>query len=46
MELTISQIENITDGLKNAGYDVSELDNDQIAMIVQIIIDAIDPENI
>jgi hypothetical protein len=45
MEITETQAEIIGDGLRLAGFDISEMDNDQIAMIAQIVLDAVDPEN-
>lgn len=44
MNLTITQLEYIADGLKSAGYDVSHLDNDQLALIAQCVIDALEIE--
>jgi len=45
MEITERQAESIGDGLRLAGWDTSELDNDQIAMIAEIVVDALDSEN-
>lgn len=41
MSLTYEQVEAIADGLRNLGFDVSELDNDQIALIAQCVLDAL-----
>ena len=46
MELTERQIEHICDGLRRAGFDLSETDDDKIVLIAQIIIDATDPKNL
>jgi hypothetical protein len=45
MEITETEAEAIGDGLRLAGFDTQDLDNDQIALIAQIVVDAIDPEN-
>lgn len=44
MSLTYEQIEAIADGLRSLGFDVSDLDNDQIAMIAQCVLDALEIE--
>lgn len=44
MNLTLEQIEYIADGLRSAGFDVSETTNDQLAIIAQIVLDALEIE--
>lgn len=47
MSLTESQIEEIADHMRSCGFDVSNLDNEQIANLAQCVLDAlgIDFEN-
>ena len=44
MNLTYSEIEAVADCLRKAGFDISDMDNDQIADIVQCVLDALDIE--
>jgi len=41
MSLTYEQIEAIADHMRSAGFDPSELSNDQIAMLAACILEAL-----
>ena len=41
MRLTESQIEEIADRLKACGFDVSDLENDQIAIIAACVLEGL-----
>ena len=45
MNLTESQIEAVSDGLKKAGFNLpDDMDNDEIAKIVSVILEALNIE--
>ena len=44
MSLTYEQIEAIADHMRSAGFDLSEIDNDQIAMLAQCVLEALEIE--
>lgn len=41
MSLTYEQIEAISDHLRSAGFDPSEMDNDQIALLASCVLEAL-----
>lgn len=41
MSLTEKQCEFIADGLRTAGFDISDFDNDDIAKLVEVILDSL-----
>ncbi len=41
MSLTETQCEYIADGLRTAGFDLSDLDNDDLAKLAKVILDAL-----
>ena len=44
MSLTYDQIEAIADHMRSAGFDPSELDNEQIALLAACVLDALEIE--
>ena len=41
MSLTYEQIEAIADHMRSAGFDPSELDNDQLALLAACVLEAL-----